>query len=330
MKYLILGGAGFIGSNLAHYLIKASKSNFVTVIDNLSTGSIVNLDDLIHDKNIKGRFAFYQGDIANKEVFEYDYMLSSLIPDIIFNLACPASPKWYMADPIKTIKTSVNGTLNSLEYAKWAKARYFFSSTSEVYGDPLEHPQHESYHGNVNTWGPRACYDESKRLAETICYEYSKNGDVDIRIARIFNTYGPRMAEDDGRVVSNFIIQALAKKPITIYGTGKQTRSFCYIDDMLKGILTLCASDIKTPTNIGNPNEFTLNQLAEIVINQIYTENMFIPNQTYKYYPLPQDDPKQRRPDISIMNKLEWTPEIQLKQGIQKTIKYFKSKTNML
>lgn len=276
-----------------------------------------NIKDLFDTE----RLQFGQADISDYGTFD---MLKSVNydPDVIYNLACPASPKHYQKDPVQTILTTTQGVYNSLNYAKYTGAKYFFSSTSEVYGDPLEHPQKESYHGNVNTWGPRACYDEGKRLAETLCYEYSKL--VDIRIVRIFNTYGPYMAADDGRVVSNFIIQTLRGQPITIYGTGKQSRSFCYIDDLLQGFMKVGASQIRDPVNLGNPNEFTLIELAEAVCKVLGMEPSFT------YHDLPKDDPKNRQPDITVAASLGWEPKIQLLEGIKKTAAYFEKQEYIL
>lgn len=315
MHYLILGGSGFIGTNLVRYLLNASEQNEVTVVDNLSTGKSSNLADLWSNDRFRSRLSSFHSDdadISDKGTlssFYYDK------PDVIYNLACPASPKYYQADPIQTIMTTTMGVKNALDLAKDTGARFFQASTSEVYGDPFEHPQTESYHGNVNTWGPRACYDEGKRLAETLCYEYRNS--VDLRIARIFNTYGPWMARDDGRVVSNFICQALAGENLTIYGNGSQTRSVCYIDDLIQGFMTLMASDVKEPVNIGNPVELTIKQIAELILELTKSRSII------EYKELPKDDPKQRCPDIRKIQSLGWQPVVSPTDGLTKTISYF-------
>ncbi|MEM3154429.1 MAG: UDP-glucuronic acid decarboxylase family protein [Candidatus Woesearchaeota archaeon] len=305
MRIIVTGGAGFIGSHLCNALL--NNGHDVVCIDNLYTGSKKNIQSFL--KNPK--FQFVQQDIT--------------VPiddsaDQIYNLACPASPFHYQKDPVYTFKTSVFGTYNVLELAHSCKARILQASTSEVYGDPLEHPQKESYWGNVNPVGLRSCYDEGKRAAETLCMDFSRQFNVDVRIARIFNTYGPNMAPDDGRVVSNFIIQALENKPITIYGDGNQTRSFCYVSDMVDGLIKLMNSKITGPVNLGNPDEFTIKELAEKVISLTKSKSKLV------YKPLPQDDPRQRKPDISLVeSKLKWSPSVRLTEGLKKTIEYFKT-----
>jgi UDP-glucuronate decarboxylase len=275
-------------------------------MDNLYSGRRSNINDLLEYEN----FNFVFHDIENS---------ISLEVDEIYNLACPASPVYYQKNPIKTIKTNVLGTINMLEMATMSKARILQASTSEVYGDPVEHPQTESYWGNVNPIGIRSCYDEGKRTAETLFMDYHRRFGTDIRTVRIFNTYGPYMRPDDGRVVSNFIIQALNNDDITVYGDGTQTRSFCYIGDLIEGLIKMMNNDAFTgPVNLGNPNEFTVLDLAKIVINQMGSKSQIV------YKPLPQDDPKQRRADISIaMKQLNWVPGIQIEEGIANTINYF-------
>lgn len=306
MKYLITGGAGFLGSHLCDYLL--SKGNDVICIDNLFTGRIENIK---HNLN-KETFKFIEHDIINPIDIECDR---------IYNLACPASPPHYQFDPIKTAKTSFLGALNMLELAKKYNARIFQASTSEIYGDPIVHPQIEEYWGNVNCDGIRACYDEGKRIAETLFNDYHRQYNVDIRIVRIFNTYGPRMLRNDGRVISNFIIQALNDIDITVYGDGTQTRSFCYVDDLINGFDKLMNSNITNPINIGNPGEFTMLELAEKIIKHINSKSKII------FKELPADDPKQRRPDITkAKTLLNWEPTINLDTGLEKTINYFKRK----
>lgn len=312
MKYLVAGGAGFIGSHLSNYLVNASKLNEVYVVDNLMTGSVENLDPKV---------AFVKGDITDESFITS--MLGEKF-DVIYNLACPASPIHYQSSPLDTIFANAHGTYLLLSLAVGSNARFFQASTSEVYGDPLVHPQDERYYGNVNPWGPRACYDEGKRLAETLCYEFLNLG-FDIRVARIFNTYGPNMAVGDGRVVSNFVVQALLGTDITIYGNGSQTRSFCYVGDLIKGILALMSNPVNAnhPINLGNPHEFTVKELAEKVLTLTNSKAKI------QYMPIPLDDPKQRKPDISIANNfLGWNPEIQLDEGLKSTIDYFRSKLN--
>lgn len=303
MRIIVTGGAGFIGSHLCKKLLE--QGHTVVCVDNLYTGSKENIKELTANP----KFQFIQHDIIKP--LEED-------ADQIYNLACPASPVHYQKDPIYTTKTSIFGTYHMLELAHANKASILQASTSEVYGDPLEHPQKETYWGNVNPIGIRSCYDEGKRAAETLCMDFKRYNNVNVHIARIFNTYGPNMVKEDGRVVSNFILQALSKKPITIYGNGKQTRSFCYVSDLVEGLIKLMNSKITGPVNLGNPGEFTIKQLAEEIIKLTKSKSKIV------YKPLPQDDPKQRKPDITQAKKLGWTPEVQLIEGLKKTIEYFK------
>ena len=305
MRILVTGGAGFLGSHLCDRLI--AEGHEVTVIDNLFTGRKQNIAHLLAHP----RFEFVRHDVIDPFKFEVDQ---------IYNLACPASPPHYQYNPIKTIKTSILGSINCLGLAKRVKARVFQASTSEVYGDPHVHPQPESYWGNVNPIGKRSCYDEGKRCAETLFFDYHREHKVDIRVVRIFNTYGPRMHESDGRVVSNFIVQALRGEDLTIYGDGSQTRSFCYVDDLIEGWLRLMAqTDTVGPMNIGNPTEFTMLQLAELTLKLVGGKSKIV------HKPLPADDPKQRRPDITLAQKvLKWEPKVPLEDGLQRTIAYFK------
>ena len=279
-------------------------------LDNLASGQIDNIRQLETSRN----FEFIEGDITEKIDF---------VVDRIYNLACPASPLFYQADPIKTMKTSILGALNVLELAKATEARVLQTSTSEVYGDPKEHPQKESYWGHVNPIGVRACYDEGKRAAETLFFDYKRQFNIEIKIARIFNTYGPNMRPDDGRVISNLIVQALSAQPLTVYGSGKQSRSFCYVDDIVAGLVAMMNSpkELTGPINLGNPEEFTILELVDILSSQI-------PNSSpVKFYPLPQDDPKQRKPDITIAKKfLNWQPTTRLVDGISPTISYFQTR----
>ena len=311
MHALVTGGAGFLGSHLCKSLI--DDGFFVTILDDLSTGSQKNLESLP-----KNSFNFINHDICN----EYSGLVKNI--DQLWNLACPASPPAYQADRYKTLMTSVKGVENALNCAWRQKAKVFHTSTSEVYGDPLVHPQTEMYWGNVNTTGPRSCYDEGKRVAETMLTDFSKQFGVPVKIVRIFNTYGPNMDPQDGRVVSNFIMQALRHEPFTIYGTGKQTRSFCYVSDMIAGFRKLMdeTSDLFIePINIGNPNEFTLMELADMVAEKVGIKPVFM------FKSLPGDDPKQRRPDISKAQRvLNWEPKVMLSEGLDKTIEYFKTK----
>lgn len=306
-KILVTGGAGFLGSHLCDRLVK--EGHHVLCVDNYFTGSKTNIEHLL--------------DFKNFEVIRQDICLPLYVEvDEIYNLACPASPYYYQWDPIQTMKTSVIGSYNLLGLAKRTGAKILQASTSEVYGDPHVHPQPEEYWGNVNPIGIRSCYDEGKRAAETLFMDYYRVHGVHAKIMRIFNTYGPRMAENDGRVVSNFIVQALQGKDITIYGSGQQTRSFCYVDDLLDGMMSLMATedDIVGPINIGNPGEFTMWELAEKVIELTGTNSKIL------QMPLPQDDPKQRRPDITKAKQLlNWEPRINLEQGLIKTIDYFRN-----
>lgn len=305
-RILITGGAGFLGSHLCDRLIKDGMD--VLCIDNLSTGNKNNISHLLSSQN----FEFLHHDVSVPLDVEVDQ---------IYNLACPASPIHYASDPIKTVKTSVYGAINMLGLAKRIKARILQASTSEIYGDPEVHPQPENYFGSVNTIGPRSCYDEGKRCAETLFFDYHRQHGLDIKVVRIFNTYGPRMHPNDGRVVSNFIVQALKNEDITIYGDGQQTRSFCYVDDMLKGFVYMMKSKqgFTGPVNLGNSSEFTMLELAEKVLKLVGSKSKIT------YLPLPKDDPKQRQPDISLaMDKLSWSPNIDLEDGLKETIKYFR------
>jgi UDP-glucuronate decarboxylase len=308
-KILVTGGAGFIGSHLCRRLVE--QGHDVLCLDSLFTGSKDNIADLMDRRN----FEFLRHDIVEPITLEVDR---------IFNLACPASPVHYQFNPVHTTKTSVNGTINMLGLARRTKARILQASTSEVYGDPEVHPQPETYWGRVNTVGPRACYDEGKRCAETLFFDYHRQHALEIKVIRIFNTYGPNMHPNDGRVVSNFIVQALRGEDITIYGDGSQTRSFQYVDDLLEGMLRMMDSpaDFTGPVNIGNPGEFTIKQLAEKVLE-------LIPGSRSKliYKPLPQDDPRQRQPDIRLAKaKLGWEPKVKLEEGLVKTVEYFRGK----
>ena len=301
---LVTGGAGFVGSHLCDRLLKEGFS--VVALDDLSTGSRSNINHLMGRKD----FRFVLQDVTSP--FEIQ-------ADCIFHLACPASPVHYQKNPIKTVVTNVVGTLNGLSLASRIGARFLMASTSEVYGDPDVHPQPETYKGSVNPIGPRACYDEGKRCAETLCFDHHREAGVDIRVARIFNTYGPRMAISDGRVVSNFIVQALQGQDITIYGDGKQTRSFCYVDDLVEGLYRLMFKTEIGPVNLGNPGEFTMIELAEQVIELTGSKSRLVKR------PLPQDDPKQRRPDITkAREKLGYEPRVALRQGLAPTIEYFR------
>ena len=313
---LVTGGAGFLGSHLCDELL--AQGNRVLCLDNLHTGSIRNIEHNIGNKH----FQFVEHDITGPISLPPEF--SEL--DQIFNLACPASPVHYQSDPIHTTKTCVFGAINVLELARQTGAVVFQASTSEVYGDPVEHPQTESYWGNVNTIGPRACYDEGKRTAESLFFDYNRTYGVRIKVVRIFNTYGPRMAHDDGRVVSNFVVQALQNEDITLYGDGSQSRSFCYVDDLIAGFLAMMATPdtVIGPINLGNPGEFTMNELASKVINLTAgTSNLF-------YSELPKDDPKMRQPDISrAKNLLNWQPTIKLETGLAKTIQHFRDELGL-
>ncbi|TXN73570.1 UDP-glucuronic acid decarboxylase family protein [Methylobacterium sp. WL8] len=306
-KVLVTGGAGFLGSHLCDRLI--SQGHEVLCVDNFFTGTRRNIAHLLDNP----RFELLRHDITHPLYVEADE---------IYNLACPASPIHYQFDPVQTTKTSVNGAINMLGLAKRVKAKIFQASTSEVYGDPELHPQPESYWGRVNPVGYRSCYDEGKRCAETLFFDYHRQHKLEIKVARIFNTYGPRMHPNDGRVVSNFIVQALKNEDITVYGEGLQTRAFCYVDDLIRGFLSLMETgpDVTGPVNIGNPEEFTIIKLAETVIRLTGSKSKIITR------PLPPDDPRQRRPDISMaQNVLGWTPQIQLEEGLGKAISYFET-----
>jgi len=306
MRILVTGGAGFIGSHLCERLL--ADGNEVICLDNFFTGRKVNIEHLLDDKY----FELVRHDVTEPILLEVDQ---------IYNLACPASPVHYQYNPVKTVKTNVIGMINMLGLAKRVHARILQASTSEVYGDPLVHPQTEDYHGNVNPIGLRSCYDEGKRVAETLMMDYHRQNKVDTRIVRIFNTYGTRMLENDGRVVSNFIVQALRGEELTIYGDGSQTRSFCYVSDLVDGLIRLMnvsADDAHLPVNIGNPGEFTMKELAEEVSRATGKEIKI------RNFPLPADDPKQRQPDITrAQNLLNWEPKMPLAEGLKKTVEYF-------
>ena len=310
MRVLVTGGAGFLGSHLADHLLLSGHE--VIAVDNFYTGSKRNISHLSHNPNF--------------EIIRHDVTLPLFIEvDAIMNLACPASPMHYQKFPVQTTKTSVMGAINMLGLAKRLNIPILQASTSEVYGDPEISPQSEDYWGRVNPIGVRACYDEGKRVAETLFFDYQRQFEVQIKVARIFNTYGPRMALDDGRVVSNFIVQALRNEPLTIYGDGSQTRSFCFVADLVGGLVNLLfsATEITGPINLGNTEEFTMKELAEMVINKTQSKSTII------YLPLPEDDPKQRRPDITLAKKyLEWKPLITLSDGLDVTIKEFQSRIN--
>jgi len=304
-RILITGGAGFIGSFLCEALL--SEGCEILCVDNFYTGTRRNIEHLMDHK----RFELVRHDVTFPLYVEVDD---------IYNMACPASPIHYQRDPVQTTKTAVHGAINMLGLAKRVKARILQASTSEVYGDPQVHPQTEDYWGHVNSVGPRACYDEGKRCAETLFFDYYRQHRLRIKVARIFNTYGPRMHPNDGRVVSNFIVQALKNEPITIYGDGNQTRSFCYVSDLVDGLIRLMASpDVVTgPINLGNPNEFSMRELAELVVSLTGSRSKI------EYRPLPTDDPRQRKPDISRAQKtLGWEPKVQLEEGLEKTVAYF-------
>lgn len=304
---LVAGGAGFLGSNLCRLLL--DKGNKVICLDNFLTGNRENVADLIENE----RFKIVEHDICDE--LHIDDKI-----DQIYNLACPASPPHYQKNPIYTFRISTIGSFNLLELAKKNNATILLASTSEVYGDPHQHPQAETYRGNVNPIGPRACYDEGKRGAETLFFDYNRMYNTDIKVIRIFNTYGPYMDKDDGRVVSNFIKQALTNEDITIYGEGQQTRSFCYVDDLIKGIYLMMNSNVRGPINLGNSGEFTIRELAEMVIRITNSDSNIV------YKDLPIDDPQKRRPNNDLAKlKLDWSPEIVLEDGLKKTISYFKS-----
>ncbi|MEM0980080.1 MAG: UDP-glucuronic acid decarboxylase family protein [Cyanobacteria bacterium P01_H01_bin.58] len=306
MRILVTGGAGFIGSHLIDRLMQAG--NEVICLDNFFTG---------HKRNIQHWF-----DNPNFELVRHDITEPiRLEVDQVYHLACPASPVHYQYNPVKTIKTNVMGTLHMLGLAKRVKARFLLASTSEVYGDPEIHPQPEEYRGNVNTIGIRSCYDEGKRVAETLAFDYHRQNGVDIRVARIFNTYGPRMLENDGRVVSNFVVQALKGIPLTVYGDGAQTRSFCYVSDLVEGLMRLMNGDAIGPINLGNPDEYSILELAQTV------QSMVNPDAEVQFKPLPQDDPKRRKPDITrAQTHLAWEPTIPLQVGLQKTVDDFRNR----
>ena len=305
-KVLVTGGAGFLGSHLCERLI--NQENDVICVDNLYTGTKKNIEHLLNLPN----FEFIRHDVTFPLYLEVDE---------IYNLACPASPVHYQHDPVQTIKTSVHGAINMLGMAKRLNAKILQASTSEIYGDPEVHPQNESYWGKVNPIGIRSCYDEGKRCAETLFFDYHRQYGLNIKVARIFNTYGPQMHPNDGRVVSNFIVQALKNEKITIYGDGNQTRSFCYVDDLIDGFLLMMntSDSLSGPINLGNPVEFTINQLANKVVKLACSQSEI------SYLPLPKDDPKQRKPDINLAEtKLSWSPKVDLENGLLKTIEYFK------
>ncbi len=313
MKYgrkrvLVTGGAGFLGSHLCEQLL--ARGADVLCVDNFYTGVKDNIAHLLGNPY----FELIRHDVTFPLYLEVDE---------IYNLACPASPVHYQRDPVQTTKTSVHGAINMLGLAKRVKAKIFQASTSEVYGDPEVHPQTETYNGNVNPIGPRACYDEGKRCAETLFFDYHRQNSLRIRVARIFNTYGPRMHPDDGRVVSNFIVQALEGRPLTIYGDGSQTRSFCYVDDLIEGFIRLmdAPDEVTGPINLGNPTELTVGQLAETVVAMTGARSEIV------YHPLPADDPLQRQPDITLARKhLGWAPTVALENGLERTIAYFRNR----
>ncbi len=308
-RILITGGAGFLGSHLCELLL--NEGNEILCLDNFHTGRKKNIRHLLDNEN----FELIRQDKTEEIKLEVDQ---------VYNFACPASPVHYQSNAIKTIKTNVMGTLNMLGLAKRVGARFLQASTSEIYGDPKEHPQQEAYWGNVNTIGIRSCYDEGKRVSETLCFDYHRAHKVDIRLIRIFNTYGPRMLPDDGRVVSNFIVQALKGNDITIYGDGSQTRSFCYVDDLVKGIISMMNQDgFLGPVNLGNDSEFTVTELAELVLKETGSKSKII------YKPLPGDDPTRRKPDLTIAkSKLNYKATVPLIEGLKKTITYFKNNLN--
>jgi UDP-glucuronate decarboxylase len=305
-RILVTGGSGFIGSHLVRRLLDSGHE--VLVVDNFYSGTRLNLADVLQEPRL--------------EMLRHDITFPLYVEvDEIYHLACPASPVFYQRDPVQTTKTSVMGSINMLGLAKRTKARILLASTSEVYGDPKIHPQDESYWGNVNPIGPRSCYDEGKRCAETLFFDYRRQHDLPIKVARIFNTYGPRMRPDDGRVVSNFIVSALTGRPITIFGDGSQSRSFCYVDDLVDGLIRLMNTphEVTGPINLGNPNEFTMSELADKVLAVVGGSSEL------QYHPLPTDDPTQRQPTIDqAKNLLGWTPQVQLEEGLTRTIDYFR------
>jgi UDP-glucuronate decarboxylase len=305
MKVLLTGAAGFLGSHLSDKLLE--QGHTVIAVDDLSTGSLENIRHLLTNQN----FEFLEHDVRQPLDIKVDFIL---------NFACPASPVHYQSDPVRTIETNFLGIINLLHLAQKTGAKILQASTSEVYGDPLISPQSETYWGNVNPIGIRSCYDEGKRAAETLCFDYKRQFGVDARVIRIFNTYGPRMAIGDGRVVSNFIVQALTGKDITLYGDGSQTRSFCYVSDLVEGIYSymIKGQALESPVNLGNPNEFNMLELSEKILNITKSNSRLV------FMPLPSDDPRQRKPDISLAkNELNWAPEISLNAGLGKTIEYF-------
>jgi len=306
-KILVTGGAGFIGSHLCKKFLQYNYK--VICLDNLFTGTLDNIKDFLDNPN----FEFIEHDINN-------YI--DIKVDEIYNFACPASPVHYQIDPIYTMKTNFIGTLNLLELAKKNNSMFLHASTSEVYGNPLEHPQSENYFGNVNIIGPRSCYDEGKRISETLCFDFYRKNNLNIKVIRIFNTYGPNMLEKDGRVISNFIVQAIKNQDITVYGCGKQTRSFCYISDLIDGILKMSEiNNFTGPLNLGNPDEYSIIDLANIIIKLCNSKSKII------FKELPKDDPERRKPNIDLaIKKLNWTPKINLEKGLQKTIEYFRKK----
>lgn len=317
MKILVTGGAGFIGSNLVNQLLSDSSDHFIVSLDNYTTGHKENLNSSRNHSN----FLEVEHDVTYPllEGHGKSQKWQKMSYNQIYHLACPASPIYYQKDPIQTIKTCIWGMINVIEFALAKKARIVFSSTSEVYGNPNEHPQKESYYGNVNPTSIRACYDEGKRAAETLCFDYQRQKQLNVGVVRIFNTYGKNMFPQDGRVVSNFIIQCLQDKDITIYGDGSQTRSFCHVNDMVAGLIAMMESSINGPINLGNPIEKTVEELAEIIIELTKSSSKIV------YLPLPSDDPVKRRPDISQAKKyLNWKPKVDLEKGIIETIQYFK------
>jgi UDP-glucuronate decarboxylase len=308
-RILVTGGAGFLGSHLCDRLVE--EGHDVLCLDNLFTGAKRNISHLIEKPN----FELIRHDLVEPILLEVDE---------IYNLACPASPIHYQFNPVKTVKTSIMGAINMLGLAKRVKAKILQASTSEIYGDPTVHPQTEGYWGNVNTIGIRSCYDEGKRCAETLFFDYYRQNRVNIRVVRIFNTYGPRMHPNDGRVISNFIVQALAHRDITVYGRGEQTRSFCFVDDLIEGLVRMmnAPDDFIGPVNMGNPDEFSIMELAQMVIGLTGSRSKII------FEPLPQDDPLQRQPDISLAKeRLNWEPTLNLEQGLKRTIEYFRTIT---
>ena len=305
-RILVTGGAGFLGSHLCEKLVNAGHD--VVCLDNFFTGTKKNIAGLLSRHN----FELVRHDLVEPILLEVDE---------IYNLACPASPVHYQYNPVKTIKTNVMGTINMLGLAKRVNAKMLQASTSEIYGNPLLHPQKEDYWGNVNPIGIRSCYDEGKRCAETLCFDYNRQNDVNIKVVRIFNTYGPRMHPNDGRVISNFVVRALAGDDITVYGDGSQTRSFCYVDDMIEGLIGIMAKskEFTGPVNLGNPGEYTILELAEVITRLTASSSKII------FEPLPQDDPLRRKPDISLAEReLDWRPTVDLERGLKKTIDYFR------